>query len=90
MKKQSMVNPERRAIKNRKYFILYEVTAKKEGFFLTGCDYRSRPDGVIPPNAPRIQTPEELAAWIEARKKNWPSKDNVERKVKIIIYKQHC
>ncbi|KAI9254687.1 hypothetical protein EDC94DRAFT_618124 [Helicostylum pulchrum] len=40
----------------------------------------SRPDGVIPPNAPRIQTPEELQAWIEARKKNWPSKDNVERK----------
>ncbi|KAI8083511.1 hypothetical protein BDF21DRAFT_416092 [Thamnidium elegans] len=40
----------------------------------------SRPDGVIPPNAPRIQTPEELEAWIEARKKNWPSKDNIERK----------
>ncbi|KAL9554196.1 hypothetical protein PS6_003557 [Mucor atramentarius] len=40
----------------------------------------SRPDGVIPPNAPRIDTPEELAAWIAARKKNWPSKDNVERK----------
>ncbi|KAG1065639.1 hypothetical protein G6F42_026793 [Rhizopus arrhizus] len=32
----------------------------------------SRPDGVIPPNAPRIDTPEELAAWIAARKKNWP------------------
>jgi hypothetical protein len=43
---------------------------------------RSRPDGIIPPNAPRIETPEDLAAWIAARKKNWPSKVNVERKVR--------
>lgn len=42
--------------------------------------YSSRPDGVIPPNAPRINTPEELEAWIAARKKNWPSKDNMDRK----------
>lgn len=42
----------------------------------------SRPDGIIPPNAPRIETPEELAAWIAERKKNWPSKENVERKAK--------
>lgn len=35
----------------------------------------------MPPNAPRIETPEELEAWIIARKKNWPSKANVERKV---------
>ncbi|CEP13946.1 hypothetical protein [Parasitella parasitica] len=40
----------------------------------------SRPDGVVPPNAPKISTPEELEAWIAARKKNWPSKDNIERK----------
>ncbi|KAI7890096.1 uncharacterized protein EV154DRAFT_512453 [Mucor mucedo] len=40
----------------------------------------SRPDGIIPANAPRIETPEELEAWIAARKKNWPSKDNVARK----------
>lgn len=45
---------------------------------------RSRPDGIIPPNAPRIETPEELAAWIAERKKNWPSKENVERKVCIM------
>lgn len=81
MKKQSTVNLERRVIKNRKYIL---SKSDSECFFLTGCDYRSRPDGVIPPNAPRIQTPEELQAWIEARKKNWPSKDNVERKVKNI------
>ncbi|KAI9487653.1 MAG: hypothetical protein EXX96DRAFT_554115 [Benjaminiella poitrasii] len=42
----------------------------------------SRPDGIVPPNAPRIDTPEDLAAWIAARKKNWPSQANVERKTK--------
>ncbi|KAI9273056.1 hypothetical protein BDA99DRAFT_499904 [Phascolomyces articulosus] len=41
---------------------------------------KSKPDGVVPPNAPKIDTPEALAAWIEARKKNWPSKANMERK----------
>ncbi|KAI8366955.1 hypothetical protein EDC96DRAFT_507565 [Choanephora cucurbitarum] len=40
----------------------------------------SRPDGIVPPNAPKINTPEELAAWIAARKKNWPSRANIERK----------
>lgn len=35
---------------------------------------------MIPANAPRIETPEELEAWIAARKKKWPSKVNVERK----------
>lgn len=35
---------------------------------------------MIPANAPRIETPEELEAWIAARKKNWPSKVNMERK----------
>lgn len=49
---------------------------------------RSRPDGVIPPNAPRIDTPEELAAWIAARKKNWPSKDNVDRKEQEMAEKE--
>ncbi|CAO3629723.1 unnamed protein product [Mucor fragilis] len=48
----------------------------------------SRPDGVIPPNAPRIDTPEELAAWIAARKKNWPSKDNVDRKEQEMAEKE--
>ncbi|KAL9558839.1 hypothetical protein MBANPS3_000701 [Mucor bainieri] len=48
----------------------------------------SRPDGVIPPNAPRIDTPEELAAWIAARKKNWPSKDNVVRKEQEMAEKE--
>jgi hypothetical protein len=42
---------------------------------------KRRADGIVPANAPKINTPEELAAWIEARKKNWPSKINVERKV---------
>ncbi|KAI7854031.1 hypothetical protein BDC45DRAFT_509638 [Circinella umbellata] len=41
---------------------------------------KSKPDGIVPPNAPKLDTPEALAAWIEARKKNWPSKANVERK----------
>ncbi|KAK4516747.1 uncharacterized protein ATC70_011725 [Mucor velutinosus] len=48
----------------------------------------SRPDGVIPPNAPRIDTPEELAAWIAARKKNWPSKDNIVRKEQEMAEKE--
>lgn len=39
-----------------------------------------RPDGIVPPNAPRINTPEELAAWISARKKNWPTQENQEKK----------
>lgn len=65
------------------------MTAGKDFFFLTGF-IRSRPDGIIPPNAPRIETPEELEAWINARKKNWPSKENVERKVKkkFSVYKK--
>ncbi|KAI8984525.1 hypothetical protein BDF20DRAFT_860386 [Mycotypha africana] len=37
-------------------------------------------DGIVPPNAPKIETPEELEAWIAARKKNWPTKANLERK----------
>ncbi|KAI7884006.1 hypothetical protein K492DRAFT_235075 [Lichtheimia hyalospora FSU 10163] len=41
---------------------------------------KNKPDGIVPPNAPKINTPEELAAWIEARKRNWPTKANVERK----------
>ena len=51
-------------------------------FLVDKISCRSRPDGMIPPNAPRIETPEELEAWILARKKNWPTKDNVERKEK--------
>ncbi|KAI8889322.1 hypothetical protein K501DRAFT_329381 [Backusella circina FSU 941] len=46
----------------------------------SGKEKKSRPDGIAPPNAPKINTPEELASWIEARKKNWPSKMNIERK----------
>ncbi|KAG0194219.1 nuclear fragile X mental retardation protein interacting protein 1 [Apophysomyces sp. BC1034] len=42
---------------------------------------KRKPDGIVPPNAPKIDTPEDLQAWIEARKKNWPSQANVERKV---------
>ncbi|CDH51468.1 hypothetical protein RO3G_16231 [Lichtheimia corymbifera JMRC:FSU:9682] len=41
---------------------------------------KNKPDGIVPPNAPKITTPEELAAWIEARKRNWPTKANIERK----------
>ncbi|KAI7865035.1 hypothetical protein BDF14DRAFT_1883870 [Spinellus fusiger] len=43
-----------------------------------GC----KPDGIVPANAPKIRTEAELAAWIAARKKNWPSQANVERKIK--------
>lgn len=39
------------------------------------------PDGEVPANAPRLDTPEAIAAWIQERKKNWPSQSNVERKV---------
>ncbi|KAI9019532.1 hypothetical protein CLU79DRAFT_836536 [Phycomyces nitens] len=42
----------------------------------------NRSDGVVPPNAPRLDTPEALAAWIAARKKNWPSEANIERKAR--------
>lgn len=45
-------------------------------------NFSKKPDGVVPPNAPVLDTPEKIQAWIEARKKNWPSKANVERKVK--------
>ncbi|KAI8988840.1 hypothetical protein BDB01DRAFT_833878 [Pilobolus umbonatus] len=41
---------------------------------------QSRPDGIVPPYAPKIQTPEELAQWIQARKKNWPTQTNIEKK----------
>lgn len=41
---------------------------------------KSKPDGIVPFNAPKLDTPEALNAWIQARKKNWPSKANVERK----------
>ncbi|ORZ24700.1 nuclear fragile X mental retardation-interacting protein 1-domain-containing protein [Absidia repens] len=41
------------------------------------------PDGVIPSNAPRLDTPEAIAKWIEERKKNWPSRINVERKKQL-------
>ncbi|KAI9277554.1 hypothetical protein BY458DRAFT_585239 [Sporodiniella umbellata] len=40
----------------------------------------SRPDGVVPHNAPKIDTPEKLAAWIAERKKNWPTPENIARK----------
>ncbi|KAI8344394.1 nuclear fragile X mental retardation-interacting protein 1-domain-containing protein [Chlamydoabsidia padenii] len=43
---------------------------------------KSIPDGVVPANAPRLDTPEAIAAWIQERKKNWPSLSNVERKKK--------
>ncbi|SAM08915.1 hypothetical protein [Absidia glauca] len=33
---------------------------------------KSIPDGVVPANAPRLDTPEAIAAWIQERKKNWP------------------
>ncbi|KAI9314903.1 hypothetical protein BX666DRAFT_426660 [Dichotomocladium elegans] len=62
--------------------ILEEHKEVEHGIIPPGGSTRkkSKPDGVIPPNAPKINTPEELAAWIEARKKNWPSQSNVERK----------
>ncbi|KAI8097541.1 nuclear fragile X mental retardation-interacting protein 1-domain-containing protein [Halteromyces radiatus] len=41
---------------------------------------KDMPDGIVPANAPKLDTPEAIAAWIEERKKNWPSKANVERK----------
>ncbi|ORZ03563.1 hypothetical protein BCR43DRAFT_451034 [Syncephalastrum racemosum] len=41
---------------------------------------KSKPDGIVPFNAPKLDTPEALNAWIQARKKNWPTKANVERK----------
>ncbi|KAG1261650.1 hypothetical protein G6F68_006535 [Rhizopus microsporus] len=43
---------------------------------------QSRPDGIVPPNAPKLDTPEQLAAWIAERKKNWPSQKNIERKAR--------
>lgn len=42
---------------------------------------RSRPDGIAPPNAPKLDTPEKLAMWIAERKKNWPTPTNIERRV---------
>lgn len=44
-----------------------------------------RTDGVVPPNAPKIDTPEDLKKWIEERKRNWPSRQNIERKVRCPI-----
>lgn len=46
---------------------------------------RSRPDGIAPPNAPKLDTPEKLAAWIAERKKNWPTPANIERRVTFIL-----
>jgi Nuclear fragile X mental retardation-interacting protein 1 (NUFIP1) len=40
-----------------------------------------RPDGIVPPNAPKLDTPEDLKKWIEERKRNWPSERNVAQKV---------
>ncbi|KAH8555019.1 hypothetical protein BGW37DRAFT_482132 [Umbelopsis sp. PMI_123] len=40
----------------------------------------SRPDGVVPPNAPKLDTPEALKKWIEERKRNWPSEKNIAKK----------
>ncbi|KAI9284484.1 hypothetical protein BC943DRAFT_381133 [Umbelopsis sp. AD052] len=42
----------------------------------------SRPDGIVPPNAPKLDTPEALKKWIEERKRNWPSEKNVAQKQK--------
>lgn len=61
-----------------KAFVL-EHEAKEHGKAVQNT--RTKPDGVVPPNAPKIDTPEELAAWIEARKRNWPTQANIERKV---------
>ncbi|ORX50467.1 hypothetical protein DM01DRAFT_1337644 [Hesseltinella vesiculosa] len=41
---------------------------------------KKKPDGIVPLNAPKLQTQEEIDAWIAARKRNWPSSQNVERK----------
>jgi hypothetical protein len=46
---------------------------------------RSRPDGIAPPNAPKLDTPEKLATWIAERKKNWPTPTNIERRVTFIL-----
>jgi hypothetical protein len=43
---------------------------------------RSRPDGIAPPNAPKLDTPEKLAMWIAERKKNWPTPTNIERRTR--------
>ncbi|KAI8138169.1 nuclear fragile X mental retardation-interacting protein 1-domain-containing protein [Fennellomyces sp. T-0311] len=59
--------------------ILDEHLAVEHG---KGESKKSKPDGVAPPNAPKLDTPEALAAWIAERKKNWPSQANVERKKK--------
>lgn len=69
--------------KNRKDSSIFSLLANNQTCF---CD-RSRPDGIVPAYAPRISTPEELEAWIAARKKNWPSKLNVERKEQEIAEK---
>ncbi|KAG1143926.1 hypothetical protein G6F37_000393 [Rhizopus arrhizus] len=42
----------------------------------------SRPDGIAPPNAPKLDTPEKLATWIAERKKNWPTPANIERRTR--------
>ncbi|CAO3670731.1 unnamed protein product [Rhizopus stolonifer] len=42
----------------------------------------SRPDGVAPANAPKLDTPEKLEAWIIERKKNWPTPKNIERRAR--------
>ncbi|KAI8373113.1 uncharacterized protein BYT42DRAFT_647053 [Radiomyces spectabilis] len=46
----------------------------------TAATKKKRVDGIMPANAPQLDTPEALDAWIAARKKNWPSAANLERK----------
>lgn len=46
-----------------------------------GVGERSKkPDGVVPVTAPKLDTPEAIQAWIAARKKNYPTAANIERK----------
>ncbi|KAI8073167.1 hypothetical protein BC940DRAFT_315921 [Gongronella butleri] len=41
---------------------------------------KKKQDGIVPAGAPKLKTQQEIDAWIQARKKNWPSAANVERK----------
>lgn len=41
---------------------------------------------MIHPLAPKLNTPEDIAAWIAQRRKQWPTETNIQKKVAIILY----
>jgi hypothetical protein len=47
-------------------------------------------NNMIHPLAPKLNTPEDIAAWIAQRRKQWPTETNIQKKVNAIMQHGEC